>query len=162
MRIGAFNAAYYAACAVATGLDWWLPNIFGRLRCIQAACIISVCGIILQTASQNFAMFVTGRVVGGLACGIMFALCPVYASEISPPFIRGRVAALYSLNISFSYMVTEWFGLVRVEHLLTQNSTDLVVILGSFTSSAGTHPGDCSSGFNSFRVLSCLYVRFGW
>jgi MFS family permease len=111
VTIGAFNSAYYAACAVGTALNWWLPNKFGRLRCIQGACCISIVGIILQTASVNFAMFIVGRVVGGIACGIIFALCPVYASEISPPFIRGRVAALYSLNISFSYMVTEWFGL---------------------------------------------------
>ena len=68
-------------------------------------------GILLQTASVNFAMFVVGRVVGGSAGGIMSSLCPVYASEISPAAVRVRVAALYSLNISFSYMVTEWLGL---------------------------------------------------
>jgi MFS family permease len=56
-------------------------------------------------------MFIVGRVFRGIACGIMFALCPVYASDISPPGLRGMVAALYSLNISFSYMVTEWSGL---------------------------------------------------
>lgn len=41
----------------------------------------------------------------------MFAICPVYASEISPPTLRGRVGPFYSLNISVSYMVTEWLGL---------------------------------------------------
>ena len=112
LTFGAFNSAYYAACEVGTALNWWLPNKFGRLRCIQLACCISLIGIVLQTASVNFGMFVAGRVLGGLACGIMFSLCPDYASEISPPKIRGRVVALYSLNISLSYyMVTEWFGL---------------------------------------------------
>lgn len=111
VTIGAFNLAYYSACAIGTMANFYLGNKIGRLRSIQLASVISICGIVLQTAAQNFTMFVIGRVVGGIACGIMFAICPVYASEISPPTIRGRVGAFYSINISFSYMITEWLGL---------------------------------------------------
>lgn len=111
VTIGAFNSAYYAACAVGTLANFYLGNKIGRLRSIQLAAVVSLIGIVIQTAAQNFAMFVAGRVLGGLACGVMFAICPVYASEISPPAIRGRVGAFYSLNISFSYMITEWLGL---------------------------------------------------
>lgn len=78
--IGAFNSAYYASCAVGNFLNWYLPDKIGRLRTIQLACINSVIAIVLQTAAQNFGMFVAGRVVGGLSCGLVFAICPTYAA----------------------------------------------------------------------------------
>lgn len=41
-------------------------------------------------------MFIVGRTAGGIACGVMFSACPAYASELSPPNVRGRVGALYA------------------------------------------------------------------
>ena len=110
--IGAFNAAYYGASALGTVVNWWLPDRIGRLRSIQIAWAISTVGAVLQTATVNYAMFIVGRTVGGFGIGMLFALCPVYASEISSPHFRGRVGALYSLNTSFSFMITTWLGLV--------------------------------------------------
>ncbi len=106
--IGAFNSAYYAACAVGNFVNWYLPDKIGRIRTIQLACAVNVVAVVLQTASQNFAMFVVGRVIGGLVCGVVFSLCPVYASEIAPPHIRGRIAMIYAMNVSLGYAVTEW------------------------------------------------------
>ncbi|OAL27292.1 hypothetical protein AYO22_03567 [Fonsecaea multimorphosa] len=109
--IGAFNSAYYAACAVGNIANWYLPDKFGRIRTLQFACLLNIPAIVLQTAAVNFGMFVAGRVIGGLACGIVFALCPVYASEIAPPHIRGRIGMIYAMNVSIGYAVTEWIGL---------------------------------------------------
>lgn len=106
--IGAFNSAYYAACAVGNFVNWYLPDKIGRIRTIQLACILNIPAIVLQTAAVNFGMFVVGRVLGGLVCGIVYALCPVYASEVAPPNIRGRVGMIYAMNVSLGYMVTEW------------------------------------------------------
>lgn len=89
----------------------YFPNKIGRLRTIQLACVISLIGGALQTGAPNFAVFCTGRIIGGIACGIIFSLCPAYAAEISPPAVRGRVGGLYSFNVNFAYMFTEWIGL---------------------------------------------------
>ncbi|KEF56408.1 uncharacterized protein A1O9_07989 [Exophiala aquamarina CBS 119918] len=109
--IGAFNSAYYAACAAGTLVNVWLPNKYGRLWTIRIGCLISFVGIILQTAAVNFPMLLVGRIIGGIATGIIFAICPVYASEISPPDMRGRVGALFALNISLANCLTVWIGL---------------------------------------------------
>ena len=63
---------------------------------IRIACSISLIGVTLQTASYNYGIFIVGRVLGGIACGIVFAVCPAYASELSPAHVRGRVGALYA------------------------------------------------------------------
>lgn len=75
------------------------------------ACIIALVGGAMQCGAPNFVVFCTGRIIGGVACGIVFSLCPAYAAEISPPAVRGRVGGLYSFNVNFAYMLTEWIGL---------------------------------------------------
>ena len=89
-------------------MNWWLPNKFGRLRTIQLACIVSLIGSSMQTGAHSLAVFIAGRVVGGIACGLIFSVCPTYAAEISPPDIRGRVGGVYAFNVNAAYCLTEW------------------------------------------------------
>lgn len=35
----------------------------------------------------------------------------MYASEVAPPHLRGRVGGLYAINVNVSYALTEWMGL---------------------------------------------------
>lgn len=60
-------------------------------------------GAILQTAAQNIEMLFVGRVIGGIASGLVFGVCPMFMSEISPASFRGRVGGLYNLNINLGY-----------------------------------------------------------
>jgi MFS family permease len=93
--LGALGSVYYAGNAIGSLLMTYLADKFGRLRTIQIASVISLLGAALQTGATGQGMLMGGRVVGGLACGIVYSVCPLYASEISPPEIRGRVGGLY-------------------------------------------------------------------
>jgi MFS family permease len=87
-----------------------------------------VIGVTLQAAAQNYSMFMVGRTIGGLACGVVFSICPIYASELSPAHFRGRVGGFYGqvsfthsntqliqrrdrLNITASFLLTQCVGL---------------------------------------------------
>ncbi len=94
--IGAFNSAYYGGCFVGCIMTWFLPDRIGRLRTIQISCVISILGVAMQVGAHSFPVFCTGRIIGGVACGMIFSVCPVYASEIAPPEFRGRVGAIYA------------------------------------------------------------------
>ncbi|KIW08633.1 uncharacterized protein PV09_00589 [Verruconis gallopava] len=109
--IGALGSCYYAGSFFGSGMNFWLPDIYGRKRTIYIACVIAIVGAILQTAAQNIEMLFVGRVIGGVASGIVFGVCPMFMSEISPPEFRGRVGGLYNLNINLGYTLTEWMGL---------------------------------------------------
>ncbi|KAF2122238.1 MFS transporter [Lophiotrema nucula] len=109
--IGAFNSAYYGGSFIGCVMNWWLPDAIGRLRTIQIASVISLAGVAMQTGAPNFGVFCAGRVIGGIASGLVFSVCPTYASEIAPPKFRGRVGGLYAFNVNASYMLTEWLGL---------------------------------------------------
>ncbi|KAF1816930.1 MFS transporter [Eremomyces bilateralis CBS 781.70] len=109
--IGAFGSAYYGGAVLGMASNWFLPDRIGRLRSIQIACVLGIIGISMQTGASSFAVFCTGRIIGGYASGVIFSLCPTYASEISPPEWRGRVGGIFSIMVNASYMVTEWIGL---------------------------------------------------
>ena len=66
----------------------------------------AIVGAILQTAAVNLEMLFVGRVIGGVASGIVFGVCPMFMSEISPPEFRGAVGGLYNININLGYTRT--------------------------------------------------------
>ena len=96
VTIGAFNSAYYGGSFVGCIMNWWLPDKIGRLRTIQLAAAISLVGVAMQVGAPSFGVFCAGRIIGGIACGIMFSVCPTYAAEIAPPALRGRVGGIYA------------------------------------------------------------------
>ncbi|KAK5945215.1 hypothetical protein PMZ80_002419 [Knufia obscura] len=109
--LGALGSAYYAGNFGGSLVNLWLPDKVGRLRAVQIASVISIVGAGMQTGAQGLGVLLAGRAIGGVACGIIVSLCPLYASEVSPPHVRGRVGGLYNININVSYSLTEWMGL---------------------------------------------------
>jgi MFS family permease len=80
-----------------------LPLNHGRRPLTDTSALV---GAVLQTAAQNIEMLFVGRVIGGVASGIIFGVCPMFMSEISPPEFRGRVGGLYNININCGYTRT--------------------------------------------------------
>ena len=93
--LGALGSAYYAGNFAGSLVNLWLPDKVGRLRAVQIASVISIVGAGMQTGAQSLGVLLAGRAIGGIACGIIVSLCPLYASEVSPPHVRGRVGGLY-------------------------------------------------------------------
>jgi MFS family permease len=109
--LGALGSAYYGGNFIGSLLNLWLPDKFGRLNVVRLASVISIIGAGMQTGAQSLGVLLTGRAIGGVASGIIVSLCPLYASEVSPPHVRGRVGGLYNINVNLSYALTEWMGL---------------------------------------------------
>ncbi|KAK5309008.1 hypothetical protein LTR93_012284 [Exophiala xenobiotica] len=84
-KIGAMGSAYYSSAVIGMAANWCLPNKYGRLRTMQIGAVISMIAAAIQIGSPIFAAFCAGRVIGGFASGLLFVVCPTYASEISPP-----------------------------------------------------------------------------
>ena len=47
-----------------------MTDYFGRRVCMFWFCLISLIGTLLQSAAQNIAMFVIGRIILGFGTGI--------------------------------------------------------------------------------------------
>jgi sugar phosphate permease len=70
----------------------WIAEKISRKYSICVAVCIFVVGSVLQTAAQNYAMLVVGRLIGGIGVGMLSMVVPMYIAEVSPPEIRGMAS----------------------------------------------------------------------
>ena len=85
----------WAGCAVA-GLGYGkLTAWVGRKKAMWISAVITLIGIILQTAAQNIAMFVVARFIVGIGNGATFICGPIYLAEIFPLKWRGIGLAIF-------------------------------------------------------------------
>ena len=89
------------------------PNFsdaFGRRVSLHLCACLWIIGAIIQCASQNVGMLVTGRVIAGMGIGFGSSTAPVYCSEVSPPKIRGTITGLFQLSVTVGIMVLFYIG----------------------------------------------------
>jgi MFS family permease len=69
--ISAFNGTNAGAAVIGALFSSWFANWAGRKRSIQLGCMIAIIGGAVTAGSVSAAMFVTGRLISGLAIGIL-------------------------------------------------------------------------------------------
>ena len=104
--LGGINGTYAAGGAFGCVFNMWSAERFGRERCIQLGCIISIVGATIMTASVDIPMFIVARFIMGFGIGVLVTLVPLYQSEVSPPESRGLMVGLHGVLIGFSYSLT--------------------------------------------------------
>ncbi|SMQ52071.1 unnamed protein product [Zymoseptoria tritici ST99CH_1A5] len=108
--VGGVAAIYVGGETVGAILQTTVGDRLGRIRFMQLASIIVTIGVVIQTASQNMPMFLTGRGIAGVGVGAMVGTVPVYLSEIAAPHQRGLVAGISGIGIAFGTMSSNWVG----------------------------------------------------
>ncbi|KAG4412060.1 hypothetical protein IFR04_014800 [Cadophora malorum] len=86
----------------------WIADWISRKFSILVAVVIFTIGSVLQTASINYGMLVTGRFVGGLGIGMLSMVVPLYIAEISPPQIRGTLLVFEQFSIVAGIIISFW------------------------------------------------------
>lgn len=107
---GAVVAVYIAGEAVGALTQTAIADKLGRLRFMEMMCVIVTIGTVIQTASVNIGMFLTGRALAGYAVGGMVSTVPIYLSEISDPRYRGLIGGISGCGISLGTMASNWVG----------------------------------------------------
>ena len=92
-----------------------LADVYGRKKVIIATAIIFAIGSILCGFATSVNWLIAGRMILGLAIGMVNFVVPLYLSEISPQKVRGMLVSLYQLAITagilFSYLINRVFAL---------------------------------------------------
>lgn len=57
--------------------------------------IVTIIGVVIQTASQNVGMFIAGRIIIGVGTGISGVAAPTYLAETAPIRWRAIMLGLY-------------------------------------------------------------------
>ena len=100
--------------AVGNGI---LADIYGRKKVIIATGIIFAAGSVLCGFAPSAFWLIAGRMILGLAIGMVNFVIPLYLSELSPQKVRGMLVSLYQLAITagilFSYLINRIFALTE-------------------------------------------------
>ncbi|KIK64919.1 hypothetical protein GYMLUDRAFT_194669 [Collybiopsis luxurians FD-317 M1] len=107
---GAIVATYIAGEAIGAILQMIIGDKLGRKRFMQALCIVVTIGTVIQTAAANFAMFLVGRILTGMAVGGLVGTVPIYNSEIAPPEHRGIIGGLSGYMLGVGGCLANWVG----------------------------------------------------
>ncbi|KAJ6598244.1 general substrate transporter [Mycena vulgaris] len=107
---GAIVSTYVAGEAVGAIIQMLVGDVLGRKRFMQLLCIIVTAGTVIQTSAQNYAMFLVGRILTGIAVGGLVSTVPIYNSEISPPASRGFIGGLSGYMIGIGGFLANWIG----------------------------------------------------
>ncbi|KAK5167459.1 uncharacterized protein LTR77_007158 [Saxophila tyrrhenica] len=108
--LGAIISTYTAGGAVGCLFSWPIGHRAGRRGTMRIGGVIAIIGTTLQTAAVNVGMLITGRLIAGLAIGIIYFAIPQYQSEIAPPEHRGSIVGLHPQFIGFGYALSNWIG----------------------------------------------------
>ncbi|KAK7308832.1 hypothetical protein RJT34_05100 [Clitoria ternatea] len=99
-----FTSSLYLAGLTATFFASYTTRRLGRRLTMLIAGFFFIAGVVFNTAAQDLAMLIVGRLL--LGCGVGFAnqAVPVFLSEIAPSRIRGALNILFQLNVTIGIL----------------------------------------------------------
>lgn len=99
VRYGQIGALFIAAPLI---------QRLGRKKPIALSSAILLVGIILQAASQNYAIFVVSRLLIGFGNTIQTTACPILISELSHPSQRTQMVGIMNSTGSQGQLLAAW------------------------------------------------------
>jgi sugar porter (SP) family MFS transporter len=79
---------------------------FGRKNTLYFVAIAYLLSSLGTAFADNWYMFLTFRLLGGLGVGISSVTAPIYISEVSPADRRGRLVGLFQFNVVLGILIS--------------------------------------------------------
>jgi len=81
-------------------------DYFGRKNTLYFVAAAYLCSSVGTAMADNWYMFLSFRLLGGLGVGISSVTAPIYISEVSPAEKRGRLVGLFQFNVVLGILVS--------------------------------------------------------
>ncbi|KAK5236694.1 hypothetical protein LTR47_002646, partial [Exophiala xenobiotica] len=108
--LGAVISSYAGGAAVGCIIAGWGADWLGRRRTIHVGSLVALIGTAIQTGSVTVGMFICGRIIAGIAIGMLYSAIPTYMSELAPPSTRGWIVGFHAISLSIGYFVSSAVG----------------------------------------------------
>ena len=106
-QVGWANSCALVGCLIGSLSAGALSDRFGRKYLLVGSALLFAISSVLTGWSYQFAMFITWRIVGGMAIGLASNISPTYIAEISPAAWRGRLVSLNQLAIVIGILAAQ-------------------------------------------------------
>ncbi|KAH8394643.1 hypothetical protein KR222_000857, partial [Zaprionus bogoriensis] len=94
-----------------------LANKFGRKACLLICAVLFTIGAVLFffcRAAKSVEMLLIGRLIVGLASGLVTATLPMYLAEVAPPSQRGTLGVFCGVGVTGGVVVGQVFSLAQI------------------------------------------------
>ncbi|XP_032590305.1 solute carrier family 2, facilitated glucose transporter member 1 isoform X2 [Drosophila grimshawi] len=94
-----------------------LANKYGRKTCLFICAALFAIGTVLFIfcrAAQSVEMLLLGRLIVGLASGLVTATLPMYLAELAPPAQRGTLGVFCGVGVTGGVVVGQVFSLADI------------------------------------------------
>jgi len=130
LELGWFGSSALVGAILGAFIAGGLSDKFGRKPVLIASAILFFISAIGSAIPPTFFLLIPARLIGGLGIGIASVLAPLFISEFAPPYIRGRLVALYQLSIVVGILLAYFsnWGLLSIseDDQLIQEGTGLL------------------------------------
>ncbi|KAH6669194.1 general substrate transporter [Plectosphaerella plurivora] len=107
-----WNALVQAGAAVGSVMAGWFQDRFGRRATfllggafgLTGTTICYISGLPGDTETRR-GVFLLGKIIIGLGCGVLMTSCQTWISEVSPKSMRGFLLGFYAFNVSFGHLL---------------------------------------------------------
>ena len=106
--LGLLNCIMAVGSLSAIPIVGYIPDLWGRRTGIMIGCTIMLLGVILQTISVNFRMFVAARFFLGFGVAIAHAASPLLITELAHPQHRAIFTTIYNTTWYFGSIIAAW------------------------------------------------------
>ncbi|KAJ9052105.1 hypothetical protein DSO57_1026126 [Entomophthora muscae] len=110
LRMGLITSFLVLGCFIGALISGWSTDKLGRRSSIMASSLVFTLGALLQTFSGGLGVMIVGRIIAGLAVGILSMAVPLYQCEVSEPSVRGRLMSLQQWAITIGIAVSFWIN----------------------------------------------------
>jgi MFS family permease len=108
--LGAIVSMGSAGSAIGALLVGFSLERLGRRNTLALSTFCTILGALFQTVANGVPLMVVGRIIGGMALGILTPTIPVYVSELSQPHERARLIGVFGLILALGFCVANWIG----------------------------------------------------
>jgi sugar porter (SP) family MFS transporter len=116
-QIGWANSCALLGCLGGALVAGALSDRFGRKRLLIVAALLFGLTSLGNALAGNFSIFITWRILGGVAIGLASNLSPMYIAEIAPAQIRGKLVAINQLTIVIGILLAQYINWFLVRNL---------------------------------------------
>ena len=115
--LGFFNASMALGSIIGNCFVPYMCDHFGRRSGIIVGSSIMLVAVALQTAAQDFGMFVAARMILGFGDAIVLGAAPLLINEISHPQDRAILTTLSASSYFWGAFSASWvtYGTLRIQ-----------------------------------------------
>ena len=106
-QIGWANSCALIGALLGSILSGGISDRFGRKKLLIASALLFAISSVLTGTATSFSIFITWRMIGGVAIGLASNVSPTYIAEISPAVWRGRLVSLNQLTIVVGILMAQ-------------------------------------------------------